>query len=233
MKTFARPSRIAALVAAGVLGFGGVAAAGPGGFDLLELESDDPSLGEEVVEDEEEIVEDEEGESGEGEIVEEESGEGEGEIGEEESGEDETAAGELVEGQLAAAADGPPDPPLFMDDLETEFFDETLCLAGPHGRTVSAVARGDEGFKGIEVRDAAQSSCGRPWLEPWEPEDENEAAEDESVTETEVEEVEVEQVERDRGRPAHAGGGADKGAKDKAVKGDKGNRGGGKGRGGR
>ena len=33
-----RRSRVAVLIAAGVIGFGGVAAAGPGGFDLLDSE---------------------------------------------------------------------------------------------------------------------------------------------------------------------------------------------------
>jgi hypothetical protein len=46
------------------------------------------------------------------------------------------------------------------DDPDTDF-DEGDCLDGNHGKTVSAAARGEEGFEDVEQRVVAQSSCGK------------------------------------------------------------------------
>ena len=50
-----------------------------------------------------------------------------------------------------------PDTKFDKDDCATD--DEGNELN--HGKTVSAVARGDEGFENFEVRDAAHSDCGK------------------------------------------------------------------------
>ena len=54
----------------------------------------------------------------------------------------------------------PKGPFPLVDDPATTF-DETMCLEGNHGKTVSAVARGELVIAGIDVVDAAHSNCGK------------------------------------------------------------------------
>lgn len=147
-----RPYRLGALIAAGVIGFGSVAAAGAGGFVPFQLgrTSND-------VEDDTVIVENEPdtNEEVEHEQVDDEQPSNENEDEGDADGDDP---------EPAAVADDAivPDEPVMEDKTQTPF-DETDCLAGPHGRTVSAVARGllEDLDEGIGVVEAAQSDCGK------------------------------------------------------------------------
>jgi hypothetical protein len=151
-----RKARVATLIAAGIIGFGGVAAAGPGGFQSLEVpdgDSVETTIATTVPDDPEEI----------------------------EEPETTTETTEVPESSVVTTTDAPavqaaqkeeaedvdvPVAPL-EDDPDTAFNEET-CLDGNHGKTVSAAARGDDDFEGentdgsdVEVRDAAHSSCGK------------------------------------------------------------------------
>lgn len=141
-----RRTRVATFIAAGVLGFGGVAAAGG-------LRSSDavPPVDVPAVAHENEI---------------------EVEITtttaavDDDDAVDETDVVDAVDDDDAVdVAEVTPavvqKPNAGADDLDTEF-DENTCLPGNHGKTVSAVAHGDdERFTGVEVRDAAHSQCGK------------------------------------------------------------------------
>ncbi len=153
-----RRARVGALIAAGVIGFGGVAAASPGGFDPLGLDPDEsPVVVEETVPDttvvEDTIPDDTMAEDTipEDTIAEEPSLEATASKASAEDGEETT----LVE---------PDETPMFVDNPETAF-NEEMCLPGNHGKTVSAVARGEAPFENVDVRDAAQSDCGKKDLE--------------------------------------------------------------------
>ncbi len=146
-----RRARVATFIAAGVIGFGGVAAAGGG---LRVTDPDDtpdvtPAPQEiEVEEIEADVVEVEE-------VDEVTTTTAAAEI---EESDDDAFTDEVARATLAAAAqDVAVDD---VDDPETAF-DENDCLEGNHGRTVSAVAHGDDPFQDVEVRDAAQSQCGK------------------------------------------------------------------------
>jgi hypothetical protein len=180
-----RRARVAAFVAAGVIGFGGVAAAGPGG-PFAQTDSDDTSTTSEVTtttseaptttsevppttsevttttsEAPDEIVDD-------GAMV----------------------TRTMIEETTDDADDGTHD-----DDPDTDF-DETTCLDGNHGKTVSAAARGEEGFEDVEQRVVAQSSCGK-----------DNADDDDAEDQDEVDvEVEADDDDSDDGeRPGQAG----------------------------
>ncbi len=235
-----RRTRVATLVAAGVLGFGSVAAAGPVAMQIVtgdtqnqqEEQSSAPEDGEEIVE------QPVEGEEDGGDVVEEvaESGEGDSAEVEEATEEveeavdaevvEEAADGEVVEDDATSM-------PTMEDDPDT-FFNEEDCLPGNHGKTVSAVARGELKLKvdgvDIEVRDAARSSCGKDV----EVDLDEDVDPEENVELDEKFEVEEMDEPEPKGKPDHAGGkdkdsgkGKDKGKPEHAGK-DKG-----KGKGGR
>jgi hypothetical protein len=220
-----RRARIATLVAAGVLGFGGMAAASPNLSELLTTDQpadepiEEPAVEEPVIEEpviEEPVVEEP--------IVEEPAGEepilGEVEI--------EEAVVEAV-----PEAEAPTDVvPLEDDpDPDTEFH-EGYCEDGNHGKTVSAVARGvfdpDDEYPAdleLSVKIAAQSSCGKTA----EADDESDV-DDEIESEVErADEPEVEKVEKPEPkaeRPGKGDKGAEKASKGKSNGNGKGNAGG-------
>jgi hypothetical protein len=176
-----RSARIATLVAAGVLGFGGMAAAGsPISEEVLaaiEKARSEEVTELEIVEEEVEEPEIEEPEIEEPEIA-------EPEIAEPEIAEPEIAEPEieevvvepvLAEVEIAEEESSEDTPVELVDDPDTKFI-ETSCVEGNHGKTVSAVARGvfdlekyatDNFPDGISLEDiptvvdAAQSSCGK------------------------------------------------------------------------
>ena len=134
-----RRARIATLVATGVLGFGGMAAASP------DLGGNDPEVEKAIVEEsvEEQVVEVPVAEEP---IVEE-------PVVEEEL---ETEEPETEEPVVEVPAE--PLPP--KNDLDTDSgLLKFPCKEGNHGKTVSAVAHGD--IPGVSVTDAAHSSCGK------------------------------------------------------------------------
>jgi hypothetical protein len=216
-----RPYRLAALVAAGVIGFGGVAAAGPGGFDPLQL---GPTS--EDVENEPVMIEPVTTEEVDGEFEDQDMNDVDVEEKEEDSDSDDDDGEEQ---KVVAPADAdvePSDTPLFDDDPATPNFDETRCKAGPHGATVSAVARGDEGFEDLDVVDAAHSSCGKKTLMPYSGDDDTvEGSEDVDKTLEPAEapeELEQESTERPgkKAKSNNAGHGNGKGkAKGKGGRG--------------
>jgi type IV secretory pathway VirB10-like protein len=161
-----RKARVATLIAAGIIGFGGVAAAGPGGFQSLELPDEDPvetTIATTVPDEPEEIEEPEVPEA------------------------DEEPAPPAPEEAIVFVEEDPPPPPdddeeslepeeaqADSDVLEEQddavAFVEKHCVEvdgveGNHGKTVSAVAHGDDPFADadveVEVRDAAHSNCGK------------------------------------------------------------------------
>ena len=143
-----RRARVATFVAAGVMGFGGIAAAGQGGplsrsggggtttttttTEVTTTTSEAPTTTSEVTTTTSEVQLDDAA------LI----------------TQDALITQSLIE-ELPAA-----DSPELVDDPDTEF-DETRCLEGNHGKTVSAVARGEEGFEDVEQRVVAQSSCGK------------------------------------------------------------------------
>ena len=131
-----RRARIATLVATGVLGFGGMAAASP------DLGGNDPEVEKAIVEEsvEEQVVEVPVVEKP---VVEEPVVE----VLETEEPETEVPVVEVLAEKL------PPE-----DDLGTDS-DEFPCEEGNHGKTVSAAAHGD--IEDVSVTDAAHSSCGK------------------------------------------------------------------------
>jgi hypothetical protein len=141
-----RRARVAAFVAAGVIGFGGVAAAGPGG-PFAQTDSDDTSTTSEVT------TTTSEAPTTTSEVP-------------PTTSEVTTTTSEVIEEPDAATTRTmieetvEADEATLVDDPLTDF-DETTCLDGNHGKTVSAVARNDPRFAGVEQRDAAQSSCGK------------------------------------------------------------------------
>ena len=162
MHSVSRRARLATLITVGVIGFGGVAAAGSGGLDLSSFDLDGTEVTttdgepeyeseESEIREEEEVVDDEP-------AVEEAAG-AEDELEIEEAPEaPEVVEDEQVEGE---SADGET-----RDNPDTAF-DETLCVTDDegnelnHGKTVSAVAKGEAPFENVDVRDAAHSDCGK------------------------------------------------------------------------
>lgn len=146
MRSTSRRARVGILIATGIIGFGGVAAAGPGGvFDSDEQTQEaTTTTTEAVVEPTTTVATSVEVTT--------------------------TVATTLAsttvpapEEATAVVAEVPAGEVALVpasDDPDTEF-DETMCLEGNHGKTVSAVARGELVIPDIDVRDAAHSSCGK------------------------------------------------------------------------
>ena len=144
-----RRTRVATFIAAGVIGFGGVAAAGG-------LRSSDavPPVDVPAVAHENEIEVDD---------VEVEITTTTAAVDDDDAVDDAVDDDDAVDETDDVAEVAPPvgqEPNAGVDDLDTEF-DESTCLPGNHGKTVRAVAHGDERFTGVEVRDAAHSQCGK------------------------------------------------------------------------
>jgi outer membrane biosynthesis protein TonB len=153
-----RRARVATLIAAGIIGFGGVAAAGPVAFDLLE---DEPV--EEEVETEQEVeTEEVEVEEVETEEVEEPAEEPavEQEVEEQEVVDEPAPSPAAVEESTVTEEETTAEP-VDLDD-KTTTFDESLCVGeGNHGYWVSMAARGELDIAPFTQRDIAQSSCGK------------------------------------------------------------------------
>ena len=225
-----RSARIAALVAAGVLGFGGMAAAGsPSAEEFLEAALEDATGEiqeiEEIEEstDESEATQDDAEESTEvaeesTEVAEqtEETEETEESTDEpEESTEEieETAEAEVLGVTEVLAEESGSGPELSDPDESTEF-NESYCVPGNHGKTVSAVARGvfdpDDAYPGdVTVKMAAQSSCGKLDALPDEIPVEEPAIEEPAVEESEVEVPVVEEPAQAEERTERPGKRAD------------------------
>jgi hypothetical protein len=183
-----RRARVATLIAAGIIGFGGVAAAGPAAYDLLE---EPPADEEPVVDDEVEEVEEEVEEPVEEPAVDQ-------EVEEPEAVEEPAQDPAAVE-EPAVTDEETTDEPLDPDESTT--FNEYYCLDGNHGATVSAAARGGNAdLDKYEQREVAQSSCGK--MDDG-AETEDEVDDDpELEEETELEEPEVEEPEEEVEQPA-------------------------------
>jgi hypothetical protein len=224
-----RRARIIALVAAGVLGFGGVAAAGPAAYELLEGSTEESSDETEGEIDDGSIDDGLEGpiDEGEGEGDGTTEGEGEGDGTTEGAGEGEgegstDGSGGEGEGDGTDESDGDVDggdteSDVAEDPYPATKFNESLCLPGNHGKTVSAVARGELVIEGIEVRDAAQSLCGKGYPEDADVPDVEEKPESEPASESGFEVLEA---PAPSGKPDHAGKPSHAGKPDHAGKSD-------------
>jgi hypothetical protein len=148
-----RRARVAVLVTAGVIGFGGVAAAGPSAFDFLGS-PDGPTL-EPVVPPDVEESEVEESEVEETPAPAEPVDETEGAEGAESPTPDDAEEGRPAPVIVTEGAYG-----VVGDPDESTEFNESYCVVGSHGATVSAVARKLPPFENVAVVAAAQSSCG-------------------------------------------------------------------------
>jgi hypothetical protein len=210
-----RQARVATLIAAGILGFGGVAAAGSDGIDLLEfnapivdgIEETNETPDEELPAEEgdEEVPAEEQSEDGTSsdDLDENENSE---QADEAEQADEPADVDESEQADDAAEGDEPTEP---TDPDESTVFNEAYCLEGNHGKTVSAVARGE--LPG-EVRDAAHSSCGKTDSESGDDADDVDEPEVDTDIETEVDtdmetEVDEDVVRRpSTPQPDHAGG---------------------------
>ena len=149
-----RRLRVASFLAAGIIGFGGVAAAGPAVFDTVTGEDDssggdlvvtstvpDVSLPETTVP----TTEPEATTTTEPEAT---------------TTTEPEATTTTVAGATGDVTDD--EPSELVDDPDTDF-DETECADGNHGKTVSSVAQATPSGpgKGAIVSEAAQSSCGK------------------------------------------------------------------------
>jgi len=204
------------LIAAGVIGFGGVAAAGPGGLDPLGLGPDAPPTVESTVPDDTDLAETVPARIVPEETVPEETTPGTT-IAEESP--DEAEATILVEAS---------DAPVFVDNTLTKF-DESTCRPGNHGETVSAVARGEEPFEDVSVRDAAHSDCGKKDREEVVVDDDVDPAEHSEV----IESPEADDDDRENEEKARNGKGPHKASSKHEAPGKGGGKGGGKGRNGK
>jgi hypothetical protein len=143
---------VAAVVAAGVLGFAGVAAAGPGGIFRGD---DSPASTTSVAASTTDVTAD-------ATTVPESTDDAPTTSAEPAS----TTTDEVSPATTEAVPDGSTDDTLadqpLVDDPATDF-DETQCAAGNHGQTVSSVAQSVEPGPGHgqAVSEAAQSSCGK------------------------------------------------------------------------
>jgi len=163
-----RKARVATLIAAGIIGFGGVAAAGPGGLsqtlELPEVVPVETTIATTVPDKNEEQEEQEEPEEGE---------------------KPESQVSPASEEETVPAKEDPQDLPaeeasaeeaVPYDEEAAIAFVEANCVEGNHGKTVSAVAKGEslkdeagDDVAGeptpeveVHVRDAAHSNCGKP-----------------------------------------------------------------------
>jgi hypothetical protein len=203
-----RRARVATLVAAGVLGFGGMAAASPslgGGsseptFEPMIVQQEEPPTG--TVEPEPtDTVEPEPTDTVEPEPTDTVEPEPTDTVEPEP-----TDTVEPEEEKVEPESDAVP-----IDDPTTGFFNELNCAEGNHGKTVSAVARGDSDFlekyamdnggTTPSVNDAARSSCGKT------DRDEGDA---EMEIESEVESAESEKSEPKAQRPGRSDRGAER-----------------------
>ena len=195
-----RRARIATLVATGVLGFGGMAAASP------KLGGDDPVLQDSTVESTEDltVVQEVEPPAVPGPVA------------------PEPVAPEPVDDVAQVVPERVDDEePAGDADPDIEF-DESLCVVpGNHGKTVSAVAHGD--IPSVSVTDAAHSSCGKnePKVDGDDPKDEEpEVVEpDSEVEQPEVDEPEIDDDSDDPKVKADRPDKSDKGA-EKAANGN-------------
>ncbi len=163
-----RKARVASFIAAGIIGFGGVAAAGPAVMDQIDGTPDEPaplvetdgSVPEETEESstpttiesiDDDIDDDEQHDADEDERP---------DADENDADENDVDENDTDEDEAEEEADEEIDDPVVVDDPDTAF-DETECVEGSHGKTVSSVARSD-GRTSQDVVDAAQSSCGKP-----------------------------------------------------------------------
>lgn len=153
MKSTTRRARVGVLIATGIIGFGGVAAAGPGGVFDSGDETDEVATTTTTTE---AIPESATTVAVSVEVT--------------------TTVAETLPEQVTTTVATPEEAPagvaevlsveregeavLGTDDPDT-LFDETNCLEGNHGKTVSAVARGELVIPGSDVGDAAHSSCGK------------------------------------------------------------------------
>jgi len=205
-----RRARIATLVVAGVLGFGGMAAASsPGLLGEQQAEPEEPIVDEEpVVEDE--AVDEEEPVVEKEPVVEDEAVDEEEPVVEKEAVVEDEAVAEdepVVEEEVPEE-----EAPLSLDDPNPATdFNEAYCEDGNHGKTVSAVARGvfdpDGLYPGeVTVKMAAQSSCGKfgDDLDDGDVDEEFENETDE-VEEFEVEKSGLEESEKKAERPGNGG----------------------------
>jgi hypothetical protein len=192
-----RRARVATLVAAGVLGFGGMAAASPS----LGGGSSEPTLEPMIVQLEEptDTVEPEPTDTVEPEPTDTVEPEPTDTVEPEPTDTVEPVEEEKVEPESAfEPLEGDP-------DLDTEFH-EGYCEDGNHGRTVSAVARGafdpDGVYPGeVTVKIAAQSSCGKT---------DRDEGDTEMEIESEVESAESEKSEPKAQRPGRSERGAER-----------------------
>jgi hypothetical protein len=219
-----RRARVATLIAAGILGFGGVAAASPAGIDVFDLddpvktEVEEPPAEEPPVEEppvEEPPAEEppaEEPPADDGASVDEPDDPAKAEDSEQE---DDPEGPDDPESDADVVADVEPAP---ADPAEPEEY----CIVGEnHGKTVSAAARGlepfdEEPFDDIDVRDVARSSCGKTDSDSGGETDETDEIEEIEVeevdTEADTETDEVEEADEraeqrtSPGRPDHAAG---------------------------
>ena len=136
-----RRARVATFIAAGVIGFGGVAAAGggigrTGPADTPEVDPAPQTREVEEIEDEITTVDEAEDES-----------------------DDDTFSDEIAKAAKAGASKTADVDENEADENEVEV---TCIPGGNHGETVSEVARGvNSDYDEVEVRDAAHSDCGK------------------------------------------------------------------------
>ena len=194
-----RRARIATLVATGVLGFGGMAAASP------KLGGNDPEVEKAIV-----VQQDESSDT------------------DEESVAPEPVTEPVAEPVVEPVVDVPAQVLPAEDDPDTDSgLPEFPCVEGNHGKTVSAVARGDydlgESPESVSVTDAAHSSCGKnePKVDGDDPKDEEpEVVEpDSEVEQPEVDEPEIDDDSDDPKVKADRPDKSDKGA-EKAANGN-------------
>jgi hypothetical protein len=197
-----RRARVATLIAAGVIGFGGVAAAGPGGFSLTGSEDGGPTIEDTTTTTTTEVP-------AEDVIIEEVTTTTEDST---------TTTTDAVEEIDAAIAEVAASDVLPLVDDPTTAFNEEYCEPGNHGKTVSKAAHGQlmvpntapDAVEGDMVQasvvDAAHSMCGKM--------DDTADTEEPAVDETEVEAVEetdqtdAEQPTKQHGKPESPGNSA-------------------------
>ncbi len=142
-----RRARVATFVAAGVIGFGGIAAASPGGPFAL-TGSDDTTTTTDVTTTTSDVTTTSEVPTTTSDVTTTTS------TAEVVLEDDASITRSMIEETVEA------DDATLADDPDTDF-DQTTCLDGNHGKTVSAVAREESPYETVEQRDAAQSSCGK------------------------------------------------------------------------
>lgn len=168
-----RPRRfqVATFVAAGVLGFAGVAAAGPGSF----FTDDAPDVPETTDSTSTTTPDDELDPETTAATVLAAPAEGTGDAEDIDDADD--ADVESLDPESSTS---------LVDDPDTAF-DETQCAEGNHGQTVSSVAKAAEPGPGhgAEVREAAQSSCGKDQTDDTSGDGDDDTAGDESTSTSE------------------------------------------------